>query len=176
MIDNRASDQRRGGRGTVEARRRRRWRMQPTVLVLEERTMLSTFTVNNPTDSPVAGEIDLRQAIAMANAATSVSTIDFNITTPATITLSSGQLELSNTSYATTIDGPGASQLSINGNNASRVFQVDGGVTASISGLTITGGNADCATAAVCTTTAALLTLTDCTVSGNSANDGGGGL
>ena len=40
--------------------------------------MLSTFTVNNPTDSPVAGEIDLRQAIAMANAATSVSTIDFN--------------------------------------------------------------------------------------------------
>ena len=31
--------------------------------------------------------------------------------------------------------------MTVSGNNASRVFQVDAGVTASISGLTITGGN-----------------------------------
>jgi hypothetical protein len=60
------------------------------------RTLLSTFTVNNPTDTPVAGETDLRQAIGLANAATSASTIDFNITMPATVTLSNGVLELSN--------------------------------------------------------------------------------
>jgi len=47
--------------------------MRPTLLALEERTLLSTFTVNNPTDTPVAGETDLRQAIGDANAATSAS-------------------------------------------------------------------------------------------------------
>ena len=138
--------------------------------------MLSTFTVNNATDTPVAGQTDLRQAIAMANAATSASTIDFNITTPATITLSNGVLELSNATYATTIDGPGANLLSISGNNASQVFQVDGGVTASISGLTITGGNAGYDSGGGLANDGGDLTLTDCTVSGNSAYSNGGGL
>ena len=62
-------------------------------------------------------------------------------TSPATITLLQGQLELDNSAYPTTIyDGPGEGAVTISGNSASRVFQVDGGVTASISGLTITGG------------------------------------
>jgi hypothetical protein len=59
---------------------------------------------------------------------------------PATITLTQGQLELSNTGTAITIDGPGAGLLSISGNNANRVLLVDNGVTAVPSGLTITGG------------------------------------
>ena len=65
--------------------------------------------------------------------------------------------------------------MTVSGGGLSRVFQVDAGVTASISGLTITGG----------TTTGnggglyndgGTATLTDCTVSGNSASDDGGGL
>ena len=55
------------------------------------------------------------------------------------------------------------------------MFQVDGGVTASISGLTITGGNAT-GNGGGLYNHGGTLTLTDCTVSGNSANDGGGGL
>jgi parallel beta-helix repeat protein len=199
MIHNTPSDQRRSGRETVEARRPHRRRMRPILLALEERTLLSTFTVNNPTDTPVAGQTDLREAIGEANAATSASTIDFNITTPATITLFNGELELSNASYATTIDGPGAALLNISGNNASRVFQIDGGVTASLSGMTIAGGSAfnggglandggtgtltDCAVTGNSASYGGgvynyggTTTLTNCTVSGNSASYGGGGL
>ena len=92
--------------------------------------------------------------------------------------------------------------MTVSGGGLSRVFQVDGGVTASISGLTITGGktavqrrrpvqrqrhgHADQLhrqrqlrhrTAAVaCTTSGGTATLTNCTVSGNSAADVGGGL
>ena len=40
-----------------------------------------------------------------------------------------------------TIDGPGASLLTINGNSDGGVFQVDSGVKATISGLTITGAS-----------------------------------
>ena len=62
-------------------------------------------------------------------------------TSPATITLLQGQLDLSNKANATTIyDGPGNGSVTISGNDAGRVFQIDGGVTASISGVTITGG------------------------------------
>jgi hypothetical protein len=37
----------RGGRGTVEARKRRR--LRPTLIALEDRRLLSTIVVNNPT-------------------------------------------------------------------------------------------------------------------------------
>ena len=123
--------------------------------LLEERKLLLTLTVqNNPTDTPVAGEIDLRQAVASADTAASPSTINFSLgTAPVTITLSNGLLDLSNATSAITIDGPGASLLSISGNNASGVFQVDSGVTASLSGLTITAARSR-RTAAGSTTTA----------------------
>src|SRR5262249_30189037 len=51
--------------------------------------------------------------------------------------------------------------------------QVDAGVTAFLSGLTITGGSADNGAGLANHGT---LTLTDCTVSGNSASNSGGGL
>ena len=52
-------------RGTIAARTRRlagrrSWRS-------EGRELLSTIVVNNPTDTPVANQIDLHQAIAQAN-------------------------------------------------------------------------------------------------------------
>ena len=55
-----------------------------------------------------------------------------------TITLTNGQLVLAKNVQ---IVGPGASLLKISGNNASRVFWVNTGVTATISGLTIANGN-----------------------------------
>ena len=95
--------------------------------------------------------------------------------TPQTITLTGGQLELTDTTGPTTITGPAAGLLTVSGNGPSRVFQVDGGVTASISGLTITGGNAAGNGGGLCNN-GGTLTLTDCTVSGNSASGSGGGL
>jgi hypothetical protein len=107
--------------------------------VAEKRELLTTFNVASTADDGSAGT--LREVIAAANAASSPSTIDFQLaSTPATITLTQGQLELSNTSAAITIDGLGAGLLSFSGNNASRVLLVDNGVTAVLSGLTITGG------------------------------------
>ena len=142
MRSNSASDQRRSGRGTVEGRNRRRWRMRPALLVLEERTLLSTIVVNNPTDTPVAGQIDLRQALVQANSMGGAETISFDKTvfkTPQTITLTGTQLELSDTTGNETITGPTAG-VTVSAGGLSRVFQVDPGVNASISGLTITRG------------------------------------
>ena len=36
-------------------------------MALEDRRLLSTIVVNNPTDTPAVGQTDLRQAIVQAN-------------------------------------------------------------------------------------------------------------
>ena len=121
------------------ARRRNRW-LRPSVMELEPRTLLSTLIVLNTNDS---GAGSLRAAVLQANTDGGGDTINFSnlFNTPQTITLTSGQLLLTGTA-TTTISGPGANLLSVNGNNASRVFAVYGG-SAALSGLTITGGSAD---------------------------------
>ena len=58
-----------------------------------------------------------------------------------TIALTGGQLELSDAGGLETITGPAAG-LTIDAGGKSGVFQVDRGVTAALSGLTITGGSA----------------------------------
>ena len=64
-----------------------------------------TFTVTNTADSGVGS---LRYEIGLANSAGGASTIAFGslFNTPQTITLTSGQLELSNTTGTETITGP----------------------------------------------------------------------
>ena len=118
----------------------KRRRNHPRVEWMEDRTLLSTFLVSNTDDS---GPGSLRQAILDANAQQGAETITFDPTafaTPQTITLTQGQLELSDTTGTETITGPAAG-VTVSGGGRSRVFQVDSGVTASISGMTITGGN-----------------------------------
>ena len=127
MIYNRPSDQGSSGRRTVEVRKRRRCQLRPALLALEERTLLSSIVVNNPTDTPVVGQIDLRQAIGQANMNGGAETINFDSTvfsTPQTITLTGGQLELSDTTGTETITGPAAG-VTVSGGGQSRVFQVD---------------------------------------------------
>ena len=167
MSHNSSRDLRRGGRGTVAGRKW--WRMRPTVLALEDRSLLSTIVVNNPTDTPVAGQTDLRQAIDQANTTGGNQTIVFDKTvfmTPQTITLKVGQLELSDASGTETITGPAAG-VTVSGGGKSRVFQVDKGITASISGLTITGGKT--ASNGGGLYNFGTITLTNCTLSGNQA-------
>ena len=156
-------------------RERTRRRLVPELARLEKRELLSTFDVTSTADDGSAGT--LRQAIAEANAATSPSTIDFQLaSTPATITLTQGQLSLSNTSAAITIDGPGADLLSISGNHLSTVMAVYSGVTASLSGLTITGGAPSNNTEGGGLYSSGTLSLNNCTIAGNSSNQPGGGL
>src|SRR6266436_5741546 len=153
------------------------YRFRPALEVLEDRCVPSTFTVLNTLDDGSVGT--LRWAVGQANAHVGDDTIVFDKTvfkTPQTITLSGTQLELTDTTGTETITAPNVG-VTVNGGFLSRVFQVDGLVTASISGLTISGGNAgyygngggvgiDSGTA----------TLTTCTVSGNRGGDGGGVL
>jgi CSLREA domain-containing protein len=103
-------------------------RVRPGLELLEDRTLLSTLTVLNLNDS---GAGSLRQAILSAAAD---DTINFAVS--GQITLTSGELAIAKD---LTIAGPGANFLSISGNNASRLFNLNG-VTATISGLTLTQG------------------------------------
>jgi len=149
--------------------------MRPSVMALEDRRLLSTFTVTNTADS---GTGSLRYEIGLANSNAGANTIAFDATffsTPQTITLAGTQLELSNTSGTETITGPAAG-VTVSGGGLSRVFQVDAGVSASISGLTISGGKilGSGGGGGLYDGRGSTTTLTNCTVSGNSAGVGGG--
>ncbi len=122
------------------------------------------------------GELDLRGAVNLANIQSGTQTITFDPTvfaTAQTITLTQGQLELSNTSGTETIMGPGAG-VTVSGGGISRVFQIDSGVTASISGLTISGGSTTESGGGLANY--GTTTLTDCALSGNSAGNNGGAI
>jgi hypothetical protein len=199
-----AKDRRKSESRLAEDRRRRR--LRPTLLALEERRQLSSIVVNNPTDTPVTRETDLRQAIDMANTNGGDETITFDskvFGSAQTIELASGQLELSDTTGTVTITGPKAG-VTISGGGLSRVFQVDEAVQASVSGCTLADGIATyggaaynlgtldlshClfednvtkpagfrrgAGAAIANEGGATLSLTDCTLIGNSVSGGGG--
>jgi hypothetical protein len=129
----------------------------------------TTVTVTNLNDS---GAGSLRDALAIANDG---DTITFAVT--GTITLSSGELLAG---HSITISGPGAASLTVNGNANSRVFHVASGTFVTISGLTITKGNAfgsfpDDSGAGIYNDHATA-TLNNCTISRNSAYTFGGGI
>ena len=139
---------------------------------MEERTLLSGFVVSNTHDS---GPGSLRQAILDANDQAGHNDITFDPTafaTPQTITLTSGQLELSDTSGTETITGPAAG-VTVSAGGSSRVFQLDSSVPASISGMTITGGKLYYGGAGLYND-GGTITLTGCTINGNYASYGDG--
>ena len=143
---------------------------------LEDRWVPSTFVVNNPTDTSVAGQVDLREAIAAANATTTSDTITFDaavFATPQTITLAGSALELGKTTGTLTITGSAAG-VTVSGGGASEVLLVDANVTASVSGLTITGGKTAAPDVGCGGQNNGTLSLTNCTVSGYYGYIGGG--
>lgn len=132
---------------------------------LEPRTLLATFFVSNLND---AGAGSLRQAILDANAAGGADVIEFNSPTAGTITLTSGELVVTD---SLSILGPGAGIIAIHGNDASRIFRFDSG-TSTISGLRVTGGLAFNGGAI---RNAGTLTINNSTITQNQSNAGGGG-
>jgi hypothetical protein len=151
---------------TTRAPCRPRSSFRPRLEALEERTALSTLTVLNTSDHDPGS---LRAILA---AASSGDQIVFD---PAlsgqTITLTSGELLLNKN---LTITGPGAGSLTVSGNNASRVFEVAGGATDSVSGLTVSNGRAAPQGGGILN--AGTLTLGNATLSGNLVHGGGGDL
>jgi hypothetical protein len=130
-----------------------------------------TCNVDSLADPVDAGHTTLRDAITSANA-NSGSTITFASGLSGTINLASA---LPIITFPTTISGPGASQITVNGQNTVRDFHVDptvSGDAVSISGLTVTGGSA--LKGAGIYSFGAALTLSDMVVSANTATGAGG--
>jgi fibronectin-binding autotransporter adhesin len=132
----------------------------------------ATITVDSTADS---GPGTLRAALA---GAASGDTINFALALPATITLASGELMISN---SLVIAGPGATNLTVDADWTSRVFYIAPGASVRISGLTMINGIStaspmptDCGGAIY--NDDADLAVTDCVLSGNSAGVLGGAI
>ncbi len=139
-------------------------------------TSATALVVTAATDNfSASGRLDLRGAVNLADVLGGPQTISFDpgvFATAQRIILTTGELELSSTTGAITIDGPGPNLLSVDGNQADRVFKIDPHVTATISGLTITRGSTISFGGGLYNGGTA--TLTDCAITGNSADYGGG--
>ncbi len=149
---------------------------------------MTNFIVNSLGDTVVVDDkVTLREAIEAANTNMPVGdapagmpgldTIDFDgLLSGGTITLTSGELQITDD---LTINGLGAENLTVSGNNASRVFNVDDGdfdnnIDVVIDGLTIADGSTNGSGGGIFTEEN--LTVTQSTISGNTAEGSGGGI
>ena len=131
---------------------------------MEDRSLLSLFTVTSSNDH---GPGSLRDTIA---AAASGDTIRFGASLiGATITLTGGELQIDK---SLDIEGLGADRLTISGYKTG-VFDISPEMIATISGLTITGGQADYGGGIYNEGT---LTVTNCAIIHNTAGGSGGGI
>ena len=156
---------------------RRHHARRPLILeCLEDRTVLSTIavavnTIADDTNGPVSGQTTLRDAITQADADTANQyVVTFSVT--GTIDLTSPLPALSNN---IDLKGPGASDLTVQrdpGAAAFSVFTVDSDTTVTLSGMTITGGNANGNGGGI--DNSGTLTVSGTTFAGNSASAGGG--
>ncbi len=153
--------------------------------------LFDTLTVDTLVDEDdgdlSSGDVSLREAIGFISPE---GTIDFDPSLASadvgfglgTIGLTLGELVIDK---SLTINGLGADELSVSGNNASRVFNVNDGdsvnqIEVVIEGLTITGGNAAGEDFSQQSGGGIFnresLELSNSTISGNSSEDEGGGI
>lgn len=156
----------------------------PRLEVLEGRLTPAVLTVNTLADETAADNVlSLREAIAVVDSGSAAGlssaelaqisgtlgqndTIQFAPSLAGgTITLTAGRLAITQN---LAIVGPGANQLTISGNAASRIFDISGTTTVSIRGLTLTKGlDTDFGGGAIFNESGATLNLSGCTLSGN---------
>ena len=133
----------------------------------------TTYTVTDLTDN-ASDTGSIRYAV---NNAANRDTIDFSgAGASGTITLTNGALLIK---QSVTIVGPGANLLTISGNNQCPVFLLNGGLTVSLSGLTIANGNSSIGGSGfgggIANGSGTTLTVSNSTFSGNSAGSSGEG-
>jgi hypothetical protein len=163
--------------GTTPARRRLATGAGVTAgatLLLGGTAQAATFTVDSLAD-PTGPGTTLHEAIDQANAAPNASN---RIVFASGLTGSIGlTTNLPNINYALEIDGPGASQLTVSGNNARGIFHSVGLAPPGlqISGLTLSNGNnvADGRGGALFLAGGSPATISDTVLTGNTAAEGG---
>ncbi len=161
-----------GGR-RARCRLAARHRARPEVLFLEDRRLMASFVVTNPTDALTDGvptPNTLRWAVNQADLATEPSdpsVIEFSLGGgPTTITLTQGPLVLNNAAVPVSIMGPGSQSLAVSGDDAGRIFDVDARVQATISGVELEDGRSSFGGAI---NNHGNLTVLDCQLVGNTA-------
>ena len=150
--------------------------------------LAATLTVTTIADEMTEnGDCTLREAILSVNQGSTYNadcvaagdafgtndTVEFSLTTPATITLGGGEIAITE---SVTIEGPGAADLAINGYDLSRIFNIDDAdantaQSVTISGLTLTGGSASLGGAILAREN---LTIDESVITDNFASRGGG--
>jgi hypothetical protein len=134
----------------------------------------NTFIVTTNGDPGAAGTTSLRQAVAAANASPD-NTVTFDASlVGSTITLTNGEIVVSR---QLTIIGPGAAQLTISGNDASRIFHAENCPNDErlyLSGVSLVHGTAQ--TGGAIYAEFCGLALSDSVVSASHADQGGGGI
>jgi hypothetical protein len=136
--------------------------------------VLQTFTVNSTADLSYLfpGLMTLRQAIILAQATPGDDEINFFLPSGSQINLQS-QLQINDTSGKLNINGLSTPNLTISGNNQSRVFQIDRDSNVTLSGLAIANGKADTGGGIY---NEGNLTLNNSSIQNNSARGSGGGI
>lgn len=144
----------------------------------------ATLTVNSAADNMIAGDglVTLREAVEAADTdgmtdlgqtGSGADTITFDSSlSGGTILLDGSEIEINS---ELTISGPGADELTIDAQGNSRIFSVNAsGTDVTISGLTLTGGNAFQGAAIL--NNPGNLTLQGVHIHGNNATNYGGGI
>ena len=145
---------------------------------------MATFTVDNTGDvsdgNTSAGNVSLREAVALANGSAGADTIVFAAgLAGGTIVLSGGELALADDiTISGDVNGDDKADLTISGNNLSRIFAISGGATdAVLASLTLVSGNASSGNGgAIIADGIGSLLITFSTIRNNSAAGGGGGV
>ena len=150
------------------------------VTTLDDSGANLTVTGDLAAETADGGGLSLREALILANNdfdgdPTNATHITFDASLAGTVTLTGGQLAIaSDVTIDGDTNGDHTADITIDANNASRIFDVTGG-TSTLDALTITGGNAGTANGGgVQIGGSAALTIVNSTVSGNSAYYGGG--
>src|SRR5580704_6729782 len=125
-----------------------------------------TWLVTNTNDS---GTGSLRQAVANTQSGDAVN-FDPSLDGQ-TITLTSGTIYIND---SICITGPGPSELTVSGNQNQTIFSIPGGVSATISGLSLTAGKALMNGGAI--DSRGVLSVLNCDIYGNTAPVAGGGI
>ena len=150
----------------------------PDIGAYEAEQVFPSLVVDTTTDIDdgvfTPGNFSLREAVRLANVNPDADTITFDavvFATPQTITLAGTRLDITE---SVVVQGPGATLLTISGNNVSQIFGVTGAtIDATLSGMTLTGGSTTGDGGAI-EVSFANLTVADSTITGNSAGVGGG--
>jgi predicted outer membrane repeat protein len=149
--------------GSLRPQPARQGSFRPCLEALEDRCVPSTLNVTSNLDNGASGT--LRWAVGVADASTTPNTIDLLTTQP--IVLTQGQLLLS---ANMTVEAT-AGTATISGDHLSRVFEVGAGTVVTLNALNITSGNAG--DGGGIWNDGSTLTVTHCTLSGNTASYGG---